>query len=73
MSDPSRPHVVVRVPKKGLSTGKSHITVEAFGYTGTQCKNATAAIETALGIRLEETVKPEMYEANQGVEYNEQG
>lgn len=65
--------VVVTVPKKGLSTGKSQITVEAHGFTGTSCKTATAAIQAALGIQLAEEVKPEMYQANEGVEYNQQG
>lgn len=38
------------------------IQVEAVGYKGESCKDATKAIEKALGIVSKETLKPEYYE-----------
>ena len=36
-------------------------TVETRGFTGTACKNASKALETALGVRQADKPTPEAY------------
>lgn len=56
--------VRIRIPRKGLSSRKAKITVDAEGYTGDACKLATAALEKAIGLAsMEETLKEEYYAA----------
>lgn len=42
--------------------GTSRISVEAVGYAGQTCTNATAGIIAALGGAAQEEKKPEFYE-----------
>lgn len=60
--------IEIIVPRTGIAKGARRIQMEASGYTGTSCKNATDAFEKALGAVIEQTAKPEMYEVEQGVE-----
>lgn len=42
-----------------ISTETGEIKIEADGYTGKQCEDATVWIEKALGCRLNQVKKPE--------------
>jgi hypothetical protein len=44
-------------------TGESRI--ETRGYSGSTCREATEALERALGTRSQEQLKPEFYESEQ--------
>ena len=48
--------IIVTVDKEGKAE------VEAMGFKGSGCKDATKAIEKALGLLTKDTVKPEFYE-----------
>ncbi len=39
-------------------------SVDAQGYTGSECKDATKAIERALGVTSHDTDKPELHRAS---------
>lgn len=54
--------ITIRVPRDGFSTGKRTITVDADGFSGTSCRDATRRFIEALGESVAETEKPEMYE-----------
>ena len=54
--------IIVTIPLKGLSTGESTISVEAEGYTGQGCTDATAAFQNALGAVKDTELKPEYFE-----------
>ncbi len=38
------------------------VTVEAFGYRGSSCEEATAFLEQALGVAVSKKRKPEYYQ-----------
>lgn len=54
--------IIVTIPLKGLSTGESAISVEAEGYAGQGCTDATAIFRNALGAVKDTELKPEYYE-----------
>jgi hypothetical protein len=60
--------IEITVPKEGISTGKAQPKVDALGYTGQSCKTATEAYEACLGAVMEDEIKPELYETEEGVE-----
>lgn len=41
------------------------IKIEAVGYSGAECEQATAALEKALGIAHDRMAKPERYQQGQ--------
>jgi hypothetical protein len=43
-------------------------TVEAQGFTGSSCTDATKAIEQALGATTHDTKKPEYYQKTQAIQ-----
>lgn len=55
-------------PRLGLSTGASKPKIEAFGYNGLQCQEATKQFEEALGQTVDVEEKPELYQTEEGVE-----
>jgi len=61
--------ITITVPRDGISTGKASPKIEADGYTGESCKNATSAFEAALGTVTEDSPTSGMYEVNDGVEH----
>lgn len=58
--------VIVKIALDGATV------VEAIGFTGTSCKDATRPIEEALGAVQKQTPKPEQYvqTQNQNVQRN---
>ena len=54
--------IQVRIPKTGLSTGKSTITVATSGFAGEECVKATESILARLGTVESDEPTPEMYE-----------
>lgn len=65
--------IEITIPLQGISQGKAAPSIEAFGYSGGTCKTATEAFERALGARLTEEVKPELYAQAEAVETLTQG
>lgn len=65
--------IEIVVPRKGFSTGKRKVQINALGYSGTACQTATEAFERVLGTRQDVEVKPEMYAVEQGVERVSEG
>jgi hypothetical protein len=65
--------IKITIPRKGISEGKTHVTIEAEGYTGTSCQSATEKFKAALGALQEEEIKPEMYATEDGVERLREG
>ena len=61
------------IPLKGISTGKRHTKFEAEGFTGTSCKTATEAFQSALGGVEEEELKSEYYETEERQEFLREG
>ena len=59
--------VVIIINKEGKAT------IEAKGYIGSECRNATRAFEEALGDVQERLNKPEYWKRDQNYEYGEQG
>lgn len=57
------------IPLKGISEGKRHVTYDAEGFVGTECKTVTEAFQAALGVQTDETIKPEYYETEQRQEF----
>lgn len=64
--------VEIIVPQKGIATGKSSLKIETTGFQGQECRTATAAFE-AMGVEVEEEVKPELYEEEINVEHLGEG
>jgi|GEM_PF-4389110 len=60
--------VVVRIPRSGLASGKGSVVVEAEGFQGTACQEATKALIDSLGKVASEEAKAEMYAAEEAVE-----
>jgi len=54
--------VIVRI-------NKGKVTVEAQGYKGESCKDATKPIERALGMTVDDTPTSEMYEQQEESTY----
>ncbi len=52
------PHVIIDISPDGETT------IEARGFQGAQCKDATRAIENALGKTTKDAKKPEYSHAN---------
>lgn len=52
--------LVIHHPGGGTITVQKGGTIDAAGFVGVSCAEATSQIESALGKRLEEQVKPEM-------------
>ncbi|MCH8148980.1 MAG: DUF2997 domain-containing protein [Planctomycetes bacterium] len=48
------PQIIIDIKPDGQTT------VDAQGYNGTQCKDATKAIEKALGVTTKDETKPEL-------------
>ena len=46
-----------------LINPRGQTTVQARGYTGSLCRDATEFIESALGERVSEQLTPDFYEA----------
>lgn len=51
--------ITIRIPRDGVSTGQRLVQVEADGFTGTACQDATKALIDALGSRVDEQAKSE--------------
>lgn len=51
-------------------TPEGEVQIEAVGYSGAECEQATAELEKALGVAGKRTAKPERYQqgAQQKVE-----
>lgn len=60
--------IIVTVPRKGISTGQKTVKIEVDGFVGEACKNATKAVENAIGTNREYEDKPELYDTTGGVE-----
>jgi len=43
-------------------SGKGEVQVEAVGYSGADCEQATAELEKALGVAGKRTAKPERFQ-----------
>ena len=57
------PQIVITIDAEGKAT------VDAHGFKGSGCKDATAAIERALGVVTDDQVKPEFRQsASQSVQ-----
>ena len=65
--------IEVIVPRRGLATGASSVKIEVNGMQGTSCRDATKALEAALGTVREYEDKAEIYEAQGQVETLSQG
>jgi hypothetical protein len=50
--------IVVRIKKDGT------VEIEAVGFKGSACREATRPLEEALGEVVEERLKPEFYEVS---------
>lgn len=64
--------VTIRVPRKGIATGQSAVTIDASGFQGQSCKTATEAF-AMLGQEVETEDKPELYQTEDGVERLQEG
>ncbi len=64
--------VTIRVPRKGIATGQSAVTIDASGFQGQGCKTATEAF-AMLGQEIETENKPELYQMEDGVERLQEG
>lgn len=53
------------IPLKGLSKGSRPLQVETEGFTGESCREATAALEEALGMNRESEELTEEYHATE--------
>jgi len=53
--------ITVTIPKKGISKGLRSLSVQAEGYKGTTCKDATQFLEQ-LGHVISDDATPEMFE-----------
>jgi len=53
----------VKVPRKGFSQGKTHVSVETTGYEGNECEQATSFMDR-VGKQVEQDLKPEYYGDN---------
>ena len=65
--------VTAIVPLDGISTGKRHTKFEANGFTGTGCKAATEAFQSALGGVEAEELKAEYYDTEERQEFLREG
>lgn len=54
--------LIVHHPAGGTITVQKGGTLDAAGFTGTSCAEATLKLEQAMGSRLGETIKPQMNE-----------
>lgn len=54
--------ITATIPRTGLSTGSTKPRIEADGFVGNSCADATRLFTAALGITADETVKAEYYE-----------
>lgn len=54
-----------------VNINKGQVTVKAEGYKGESCKDATNALEKALGKTIDDTPTSEMYEQDVNY-YNEE-
>lgn len=61
--------ITVRVPLKGIASGKATTKIETSGFVGTGCAEATKALEAAMGTVVEDTPKQEMYDIEPPQEY----
>lgn len=60
--NPATGELVIHHPTGGTITVQKGGTLDAAGFTGTSCAEATLKLEQAMGQKLGETVKPEMNE-----------
>lgn len=65
--------IEVTIPRAGISTGASTVKVEADGFVGDTCKNATDAIESAVGSNRSYEEKAHMEAPQQDVEHLREG
>ena len=56
-------HIVVQIDLEG------EITIEAMGFKGAECAEATKAIEEALGVKTGGSKKPEYYQSATQVQH----
>ncbi len=56
------PQIIIDIKADGQTT------VDAQGFNGAQCKDATKAIEKALGVTTKDETKPELSHAKQKAE-----
>lgn len=61
------------IPLKGISTGARIPNIEAEGFQGEGCKNATEIFQKALGAVKDETVKAEFYQTEIRQEFINEG
>lgn len=61
--------IKVKIPLRGMSTGAAKITVDANGFEGVSCRDATKVLLNALGTVVEEIEKPEMFHVAEAEEH----
>ena len=61
------------IPLEGISKGKRQVSVDAEGFTGESCRDATKAFTDALGTQTDETVKDDMYATEERNEFLREG
>lgn len=61
--------IIVTIPGKGLAEGETSVNVEAAGYSGSGCADASARFLDALGSVNEQELKAEYYEPGEQQEH----
>jgi len=64
--------IKVRIPRRGIASGKSEVTIDAEGFVGQQCKDVTAAF-MQLGSEVQVEDKPELYQSTGEQQYLSDG
>lgn len=57
------------VPLRGLSKSERNTVINVHGAIGNSCQSLTAAFEQVLGKVIDEELKPEFFERNDGEEH----